>query len=90
MYKGKFAGRTRGVGGSEKVYFHDITIGVVFGKSFYEFTSEVTFSKNLDFGLLGRKGFFDLFDEISFRQDARKCRFRGEGSRLLKKSDFQL
>ncbi len=89
IQKGKSSGRTRGIGGTEHIYFHNITVGVIFGAEFYEFEAEVAFSRNLDFGFFGRKGFFDLFDEISFRQDAKKFRCKAEGRTFLKTSELR-
>ncbi|MBP6343909.1 MAG: hypothetical protein KA403_08250, partial [Candidatus Omnitrophica bacterium] len=34
-------------------------------------------------GLLGRKGFFDLFEEVVFEQQKRVFKLHGEGSRLF-------
>ncbi len=75
-----------GVGGQEILYFHDIKVGVVIDDQVWKFSCSAGFSVKMNpkgTGLLGRKGFFDLFEEVVFEQQKRVFKLHGEGSRLF-------
>ena len=60
-----------GVGGKEILYFHPIKVGVIIKDEIWKFKCLAGFSYKMNTkgtGLLGRRGFFDLFAEISFNQ----------------------
>ena len=66
---------SRGLGGGDVVYFHRVTIQIILEKQSWEFTSDVGFSRKMNqlgVGFLGRKGFFELFDEVTFYENQRK------------------
>lgn len=58
-----------GVGGLDVAYFHDVVIEFSVGNRSYHYLCYAGFSTALDqlgLGLLGRHGFFDVFEDISF------------------------
>ncbi|MBI4356177.1 MAG: hypothetical protein HY597_07005 [Candidatus Omnitrophica bacterium] len=60
--------------GEDVAYFHRITVYVQLAGKVYHFTCTVGFMAALDrtdTGLLGRHGFFELFDAITFKHRAR-------------------
>ena len=70
---------SRGLGGGDIIYFHKVTIRVAILKDSWQFDSEVGFSSSLNdmgIGFLGRKGFFELFEEISFYEHRREFRLK--------------
>ena len=78
---------TFGIGGKEILYFHTIKIGVVIKEQIWKFECDAGFSFKMNpkgVGLLGRKGFFDLFQEVAFNQDKKMLKLKGEGTRNLK------
>ena len=75
---------TFGVGGGETIFFHKIKVGIVIKDEVWDFECYAGFSKKMSskgVGLLGRDGFFDLFQEVSFNQGAKMFRLKGEGAR---------
>lgn len=77
---------TSGIGGNETLYFHDIEVGIIIGKELWKFKCQAGFSFKMNSkgtGLLGRRGFFDLFQEVSFNQQKSIFRLKGEGTRNL-------
>ena len=56
--------RTHGVGGVVKAYRHNIKL-IVGNK---EFNTTADFTYDFPLALLGRRGFFDLFKKVSFRE----------------------
>ena len=77
---------TFGVGGREILYFHAIEVGIIINKQSWKFQCDAGFSFKMNtkgIGLLGRKGFFDLFAEVAFNQNKRMLRLQGEGTRNL-------
>ena len=77
---------TSGIGGKETLYFHKIQVGVVIREQIWKFECEAGFSFKMNakgIGFLGRKGFFDLFEEVAFNQQKRMVKLKGEGTRNL-------
>ena len=77
---------TFGVGGKETLYFHTVEIGIVIKEQIWKFHCDAGFSFKMNMkgiGLLGRKGFFDLFQEVAFNQDKKMLKLKGEGTRNL-------
>lgn len=75
---------TSGIGGNEILYFHKIAVGIIVRKELWKFECEAGFSFKMSAkgtGLLWRRGFFDLFQEVSFNQQKSMFRLRGEGPR---------
>ena len=69
-----------GVGGQETLYFHQIRIGVIIDQEEWKFNCTAGFSVKMNrkgTGFLGRKGFFDLFKEVSFNQNKKMFRLNG-------------
>ena len=76
-----------GVGGKDTLFFHKIKVGIIVREEIWEFECHAGFSKKMNkkgVGLLGRDGFFDLFNEISFNQNTKMFRLKGEGPRPRK------
>lgn len=70
---------TYGIGGKETLYFHAIKAGVVLKEDIMKFQCHAGFSFKMNvkgIGLLGRKGFFDLFNEVSFNQNKKLLRLK--------------
>jgi len=60
-----------GVGGGDAWYFHNIKCWVGIEGQAWNWECSVAFSRNMDnlgIGLLGRMGFFELFESVSFEQ----------------------
>lgn len=77
---------TSGIGGKEILYFHKVQVGVVIREQIWKFECEAGFSFKMNakgIGFLGRKGFFDLFEEVAFNQQKRMVKLKGEGARNL-------
>jgi hypothetical protein len=75
---------TSGIGGNETLYFHTIAVGIIVRKELWKFQCEAGFSFKMNSkgtGLLGRRGFFDLFQEVAFNQQTSMFRLKGEGPR---------
>ncbi len=68
---------TKDVSGRELLYFHKVKVGIVVKEEMFRFSSYVGFSYKMNTGLLGRKGFFDIFDEIHFNQKTKMFRLKG-------------
>ena len=72
---------TMGVGGIEVLYMYDIRVGVKILDDIWHFNCRAGFSKKMNkkgIGFLGRKGFFDLFAEISFNENKRMFKIKTE------------
>ena len=62
---------TRGIG-HDTAYFHFVKVFAVVGKTRYYFNCYAGFMYSLDaigMGLLGRHGFFELFEAVTFKQN---------------------
>ena len=73
-----------GVGGKETLYFHQVKVGIIVCDEVWKFQCFAGFSYKMNpkgMGLLGRNGFFDLFEEVSFNQNRGMFRLKGEGTR---------
>lgn len=76
-----------GVGGKDNLFFHRIKVGIIVEEEVWEFECRAGFSRKMNakgVGLLGREGFFDLFQEICFNQKAKMFRLTGHGLRPRK------
>lgn len=63
---------TAGIG-EDTAYFHWVKVFVVIGKTRYYFKCYAGFMYSLDrigIGLLGRHGFFELFESVTFKHNA--------------------
>ena len=70
---------SRGLGGGDVIYFHKVTVRVVILKDSWQFDCEAGFSASLNdmgVGFLGRKGFFELFEEVAFNEGRREFRLK--------------
>ncbi|MBI4309120.1 MAG: hypothetical protein HY591_02190 [Candidatus Omnitrophica bacterium] len=70
IYKGPHL-QSGGLGGGDTLYFHKITVKVILGSEPVQFDCEAGFSRKMDraaIGFLGRHGFFELFEEVTFYQ----------------------
>ena len=70
---------TNGIGGKETLYFHKVKVEVVIKDAPWVFECRAGFSTKLNtkgIGLLGRDGFFDLFQEVSFSQKVKMFRLK--------------
>ncbi len=72
---------TFGVGGKDTIFFHEIKVGIAVREEIWSFECSAGFSRKMNTGLLGRDGFFDLFKEVSFNQNAKMFRLSGDGLR---------
>ena len=73
-----------GVGGGDNWYFHAIKTWVEIEGQSWHWECMAAFSKgtdNLGIGLLGRIGFFELFEEVTFEQKNRIVRLKVLGER---------
>jgi hypothetical protein len=64
-----------GLGGGDTLYFHKITVKIILGNEPMQFICKAGFSRKMDragIGFLGRHGFFELFDEVSFYQQKKR------------------
>ena len=76
-----------GVGGKDILYFHNIQINIVIEGDSWEFDCFAGFSSRLDergVGFLGRHGFFELFEEVTFNQNKQKIILSGDGKKPTK------
>ena len=65
---------TIGATGAGWAYFHDVNISLDVRGSYYNFNCRAGFMPDLDlagYGLLGRQGFFSLFEKVAFDSKAR-------------------
>ena len=63
------------------LYLHDIRVGIKIRNDIWYFHCRAGFSKRMNkkgTGFLGRNGFFDLFEEITFNENKRMLRIKGE------------
>ena len=70
---------TYGIGGKETLYFHKVKVEVMIKDEPWIFECRAGFSTKLNtkgIGFLGRDGFFDLFGEVIFNQNAKMIRFK--------------
>jgi hypothetical protein len=70
---------TNGIGGKETLYFHKVKVEVIIKEEPWVFECQAGFSTKLNtkgIGFLGRDGFFDLFQEVIFNQNAKMLRFK--------------
>ena len=70
---------SRGLGGGDVIYFHKITVRVVIQGQTWQFHCEAGFAASLNevrVGFLGRKGFFELFEEVAFNEHKREFRLK--------------
>lgn len=70
---------SRGLGDSDIIYFHKVTVRVVILGESWQFDCEAGFSASLNdmgIGFLGRKGFFELFEEVAFNEKRREFRLK--------------
>ena len=62
---------TQGVAGGDKAYFHTVMVWVEINGQPYYFTCWAGFMYSLSsLGLLGRHGFFGLFESVTFKHEA--------------------
>jgi hypothetical protein len=63
---------TSGVGSVATAYYHEIAVGVVLPKQVIYFDCTAGFSFDMELtGVLGRRGFFEAFDCVTFRERQR-------------------
>ncbi len=70
---------TNGIGGKETLYFHKVKVEVLIKDEPWTFECRAGFSAKLNtkgIGFLGRDGFFDLFQEVSFSQKVKMFRLK--------------
>ncbi len=75
---------TVGVGGGDDLYFHTIKVLVVIEQQAWHFDCFAGFSSSMDnlgLGLLGRHGFFELFEEVTFDQKNKIFKLKVPGDR---------
>lgn len=75
---------TAGLGGGDDLYFHNIKVLVVIENQAWSFDCFAGFSRSMDnlgLGLLGRHGFFELFEEVIFEQKNRVFKLKVSGER---------
>ena len=78
VYEGKNV-LTFGVGGKETLYFHKVTVEVIIKDEPWKFECRAGFSTKMNakgIGFLGRDGFFDLFQEVTFNQSVKMFRLK--------------
>jgi hypothetical protein len=62
---------TQGIAGGDKTYFHMVKVWVEIGGQPYSFDCWAGFMYSLtSVGLLGRHGFFGLFESVTFKHEA--------------------
>ena len=69
--QGKLQSAT-GITGSDLAYFHAVVVYVELNGKGYKFDCYAGFMYSLDpvgFGLLGRHGFFELFESVTFKHN---------------------
>ena len=70
---------SKGLGGGDVIYFHKVTVRIVIQKQSWQFDCEAGFAASLNdmgVGFLGRRGFFELFDEVAFCERKRELRLK--------------
>ena len=70
---------SRGLGGGDVIYFHKVTVRVAIEGQSWQFNCEAGFATSLNeigLGFLGRQGFFELFEEITFNEHKREFRLK--------------
>ena len=75
---------TVGLGGGDDLYFHNLKVMVVIENQAWSFECFAGFSRSMDnlgLGLLGRHGFFELFEEVIFEQRSRVFKLKVSGDR---------
>ena len=78
VYEGKYV-PSFGVGGKEILYFHKVTVEVTIKDEPWKFECYAGFSTKMNtkgIGFLGRDGFFDLFQEVAFKQSVKMFRLK--------------
>ena len=78
-----------GVGGLDVAYFHNVVIQFSLVGRSYHYSCYARFSTALDqlgFGLLGRHGFFDVFEDVSFDTKRKLVRLVAEVNEPRSKS----
>ena len=63
--------QSEGLGGADTLYFHKVTVKIILDNQPMQFICKAGFSRKMDragIGFLGRHGFFELFEEVSFYQ----------------------
>ena len=73
---------TYGVGGQETLYFHNVKVVLIIDGEAWEFKCFAGFSRKMNHkgvGLLGRQGFFNLFNRIEFLENQRELILTAEG-----------
>jgi len=76
-----------GVGGKDTLYFHKVKVTIIIGGEAWDFGCFAGFSSRLDdrgVGFLGRHGFFELFDKVTFMQKKHNVVLAGEGDKPSK------
>lgn len=72
-------GISQGLGGGDIIYFHTVTVRIIVQEQTWQFNGEVGFAdslNNMGVGFLGRRGFFELFEEIIFNEHRREFRLK--------------
>ena len=70
---------TFGIGGKETLYFHKVKVEVIINDEPWIFECRAGFLTKLNskgIGFLGRDGFFDLFQEVTFNQSVKMFRLK--------------
>ena len=70
---------SRGIGGGDIIYFQRVTVRIAIEKQSWQFDCEAGFAASLNemgVGFLGRKGFFELFEEVAFNEHKREFRLK--------------
>ena len=73
-----------GFGGGDDLYFHKVKIWVQIEGGAWHWECHAGFSEGMNklgVGLLGRLGFFELFEEVSFDQNNRMTRLKVHGDK---------
>jgi len=73
-----------GLGGGDNWYFHRIKCWVEIEVQSWHWECSAAFSSNMDnlgIGLLGRMGFFELFEEVFFDQNNKIVKLKAHGDR---------
>ena len=78
VYEGKHVS-SFGVGGKETLYFHKVTVEITIKNESWKFECQAGFSMKMNakgIGFLGRDGFFNLFQEVTFNQSVKMFRLK--------------
>ncbi len=81
-----------GVGGADNWYFHNLKVWVAIEGQVWHWECSAAFSRgtdNLGIGLLGRMGFFELFEAVSFDQRNRRVTLIAPGDRPPRQPSVQ-